>query len=144
MRQRSLALNRIDGRWDTEKLGDLLRDDSVLEFETGFDPDELAVYRQLGNVEDPDDDWPDNGGDPYDGESTIDTEDDAPGDDGEEDDAPDDEPVSPNMTIIRVGHLNFKIEVPRYKRLLEDIRDSGIFEEKEIAAEMKRRLLEND
>ena len=51
---------------------------------------------------------------------------------------------TPNMTIIRVGHLNFKIEVPRYKRLLEDIRDSGIFEEKEIAAEMKRRLLEND
>lgn len=139
-----LALNRIDGRWDTEKLGDLLRDDSVLEFETGFDPDELAVYRQLGDVEDPDDNWPDNSGDPYDGESAIDTKDDDPGDDGEEDGAPDDEPVSPNMTIIRVGHLNFKIEVPRYKRLLEDIRDSGIFEEKEIAAEMKRRLLEND
>ena len=26
-----LALNRIDGRWDTDKLGDLLRDDDVLE-----------------------------------------------------------------------------------------------------------------
>ena len=32
-----LALNRIDGRWDTDKLGDLLRDDDVLEYETGFD-----------------------------------------------------------------------------------------------------------
>lgn len=25
-----LALNRIDGRWDTDKLGDLLRDDEVI------------------------------------------------------------------------------------------------------------------
>lgn len=33
---------------------------------------------------------------------------------------------------------------PIYKRLLEQIRDSGIFDEKEIAAEMKRRLLKND
>lgn len=43
-----LALNRIEGRWDTDRLGDLLRDDEVLEFETGFDRDEVLVYRQLG------------------------------------------------------------------------------------------------
>ena len=41
-----LALNRIEGRWDTDRLGDLLRDDEVLEFETGFDRDEVLVYRQ--------------------------------------------------------------------------------------------------
>lgn len=29
-----LALNRIEGRWDTDRLGELLRDDEVLEFET--------------------------------------------------------------------------------------------------------------
>ena len=43
-----LALNRIEGRWDTDRLGELLRDDEVLEFETGFDRDEVLVYRQLG------------------------------------------------------------------------------------------------
>ena len=43
-----LALNRIEGRWDTDRLGDLLRDDEVLEFETGFDRYEVLFYRQLG------------------------------------------------------------------------------------------------
>ena len=42
-----LALNRVDGRWDTDKLGDLLRDDDVLEYETGFDAEEVRVYRLL-------------------------------------------------------------------------------------------------
>ena len=45
-----LALNRIEGRWDTDRLGELLRDDEVLEFETGFDRDEVLVYRQLGGT----------------------------------------------------------------------------------------------
>ena len=54
-----LTLNRIEGRWDTDRLGELLRDDEVLEFETGFDRDEVLVYRQLGGDsegEDADDD----------------------------------------------------------------------------------------
>lgn len=84
-----LALNRIEGRWDTDRLGDLLRDDEVLEFETGFDRDEVLVYRQLGGDgegEDADDDpdW-DQDEDP-DGENA----------DGEEEDEPagsDDEPM---------------------------------------------------
>ena len=76
-----LALNRIEGRWDTDRLGDLLRDDEVLEFETGFDRDEVLVYRQLGGDgegEDADDDpdW-DQDEDP-DGENA----------DGEEEDEP--------------------------------------------------------
>ena len=55
-----LALNRIEGRWDTDKLGDLLRDDDVLEYETGFDEAELRVYRQLEDVRDPDVDGDDD------------------------------------------------------------------------------------
>ncbi len=136
-----LALNRIEGRWDTDKLGDLLRDDDVVQFETGFDPDELAVYRHLENTPDPDD-WPEGDDDPF-GADDPDAEEDGEPEDPEEDAAGEDEPAF-NQTIIRIGHLNFKIEVYRYKRLLEQIRDSGIFDEKEIAAEMKRRLLEND
>ena len=132
-----LALNRIDGRWDTEKLGDLLRDDEVIEYETGFDHDGLLVYRQLEDMADP-------GADDFDadGEDPEDQVDDDP-DDGQEDEDPVDEP-SFNTTLVRIGHLHFKVEVVRYKRLIEAIRDTGVFDEHEIADEIKRRLLEYD
>ena len=42
------------------------------------------------------------------------------------------------------AHLHFQVEVSKYRRFLEAIRDRGIFDEKEIAAELKRRLLYND
>ena len=118
-----LALNRIEGRWDTDRLGDLLRDDEVLEFETGESEDA-----------DDDPDW-DQDEDP-DGEDA----------DAEEEDGPaggDDEPTM-GTTVVRIGHLSFKVEVPRYKRLVESIRDAGIFDQGEIAQEMKRRLLRHD
>ena len=131
-----LALNRIDGRWDTEKLGELLRDDEVIEFETGFDRDELLVYRQLEGMDDPeDDDFEDDAedaGDQADSEGEEDQE-------GQTDDEP-----SSNTTLVRIGHLHFKVEVVRYKRLIEAIRDTGVFDEREIAEEIKRRLLEHD
>lgn len=135
-----LALNQIEGRWDTDKLGDLLRDDDVLQFETGFDRDEVMVYRQLADAKEPDvgdigDDDLEDYGDDDDLEDEPEDEDDAPEDNGE---------AAISTTLVRVGHLHFKIEVPQYKRLVEAIRDAGIFDEKEIAAEMKRRLLHND
>ena len=132
-----LALNRIDGRWDTEKLGDLLRDDEVIEYETGFDHDELLVYRQLEDMADP-------GADDFDGdgEDLEDREGEEPEED-QEDQEPDDEP-SFSTTLVRIGHLHFKVEVVRYKRLIEAIRDTGVFDEREIADEIKRRLLEHD
>ena len=132
-----LALNRIDGRWDTEKLGDLLRDDEVIEYETGFDHDELLVYRQLEDMADPGaDDFDD------DGEDLEDQEGEEPEED-QEDREPDDDP-SFSTTLVRIGHLHFKVEVVRYKRLIEAIRDTGVFDEHEIADEIKRRLLEHD
>ena len=132
-----LALNRIDGRWDTEKLGDLLRDDEVIEYETGFDHDELLVYRQLEDMADPGaDDFDD------DGEDLEDQEGEEPEED-QEDREPDDDP-SFSTTLVRIGHLHFKVEVVRYKRLIEAIRDTGVFDEPEIADEIKRRLLEYD
>ena len=56
---------------------------------------------------------------------------------------PDDDP-SFSTTLVRIGHLHFKVEVVRYKRLIEAIRDTGVFDEHEIADEIKRRLLEHD
>ena len=132
-----LALNRIDGRWDTDKLGDLLRDDEVIEYETGFDHDELLVYRQLEDMADPGADYFDG-----DGEDLEDQEGEEPEED-QEDQEPDDEP-SFSTTLVRIGHLHFKVEVVRYKRLIEAIRDTGVFDEHEIADEIKRRLLEHD
>lgn len=140
-----LALNRIEGRWDTEKLGDLLRDDDVLQYETGFDAEEVAVYRLLEETKEPDDDPMTNPGDPPGADDGEDQE----ADDGEEEEdedpgAPDDEPPEMGTTVVRIGHLHFKVAVSEYKRLVENIRDAGIFDEKEIAQEMKRRLLSRD
>ena len=136
-----LALNRIDGRWDTDKLGDLLRDDDVLEYETGFDAEEVRVYRLLEDAREPDDDGDYPGDDPEDDEPEP--EDDEPpedeGDTGEGDEEP-----RLGSTLIKIGHLSFKVEVYRYKRVVEAMRDRGIFDEKEIAAEWKRRLLHHD
>ena len=134
-----LALNRIEGRWDTDKLGELLRDDDVLQFETGFDADEVKLYRQLENAHEPDigDDDPEG----LEGDDDPEDEDGDADDEPLDDDPPDDGPPAMGMTVVRVGHLHFKVEVSRYKRLLEAIRDKGVFDEKEIAEEMKRRLL---
>ena len=136
-----LALNRVDGRWDTDKLGDLLRDDDVLEYETGFDAEEVRVYRLLEDAREPDDDGDYPGDDPEDDEPEP--EDDEPpedeGDTGEGDEEP-----RLGSTLIKIGHLSFKVEVYRYKRVVETMRDRGIFDEKEIAAEWKRRLLHHD
>lgn len=141
----ALALNKIDGRWDTAKLGQLLRDDDVLQYETGFDKDEVMLYRQLEDAREPETDDEEAilaqlGGDNPEPEDDDDV-------DYGEDDEPEEPPLddfTDSTTLVRVGHLHFKVEVSKYRRSLEAIRDRGIFDEKEIAAELKRRLLYND
>ena len=143
-----LALNRVDGRWDTDKLGDLLRDDDVLEYETGFDAEEVRVYRLLEDAREPDDDGDYPGDDPEDDEPEPEDDEPEPEDDEPPEDEGDtgegDEEPRLGSTLIKIGHLSFKVEVYRYKRVVEAMRDRGIFDEKEIAAEWKRRLLHHD
>lgn len=141
-RKLCLALNRIEGRWDLDKLGDLLRDEDVTQYETGFDRDELAEYLHLNDTEEPGD-WPEGDDDPYGEEGQDDGEGGEDEGDSSDSEGADEQPTF-GMTIIRISHLSFRVEVSRYKRLLEGIRDEGIFDEREIAEEMKRRLLEND
>lgn len=134
-----LALNRIEGRWDTDRLGDLLRDDEVLEsrpaltamrfWSTGSSAGtakvKMLTMTRIGTRT-----KTRTAGTPT----------------GEEEDEPaggDDEPTM-GTTVVRIGHLHFKVEVPRYKLLVESIRDAGIFDQGEIAQEMKRRLLRHD
>lgn len=132
-----LALNRIDGRWDTDKLGDLLRDDDVLEWETGFDEAEVRLYRQIEDAQEPDAD-----DDAEDLDDLEDEDQEEPEGDDEEEDAPDEGTI--NTTVIRIGHYSFKVEYSAYKRLVDTIMDDGIFFGPDIEAEIKRRLLEND
>lgn len=128
-----LALNRIGGRWDTDKLGDLLRDDEVLEWETGFDEAEVRLYRQIEDAQEPD--VGDDSDDPEnpDGDPDVDEDD-------EEEPAPDESAI--NATVVRIGHYSFKVEYSAYKRLIDDIMENGIFAAPDIEAEIKRRLLQ--
>ena len=115
-----LALNRIEGRWDTDKLGDLLRDDDVVQFETGFDPDELAVYRHLEDTRDPDD-WPEGDEDPFGADEDPDAED---GGEEQEDGDEESEPKISDITV-RVAHLHFRVEAYRLKKPVHHRRDQA-------------------
>ena len=123
-----------DLAWD-----DGLRDDDVLDYETGFDADEVRLYRQLEDAQEPDvgeQEEPDD----LDDLEEEDTEEEP----DEEPDADADDVPALGSTLVRVGHLHFKVEVVRYNRTLDGIRDKGIFDRAEIAEELKRRLLHND
>lgn len=114
-----LALNKIKGRWDTEKTGELLRDDAVLDFETGFDLDEVKSYRAIEEAA------------ATDGDDLDELEDDT------------EEPEA-YVTSAKIGQIKIKLTADEYDELLNGIRDDGIFAEKDISAEMKRRILKND
>ena len=115
-----LSLNRIEGRWDNDALGDLL-------------------YRQLEDVQEPDVGEQEEPDDLEDLE-----EEDTEEEPDEEPDADADDVPALGSTLVRVGHLHFKVEAVRYNRTLDGIRDKGIFDRAEIAEELKRRLLHND
>lgn len=137
-----LALNKIKGRWDTEKTGELLRDDAVLDFETGFDLDEVKSYRAIEEATATDGD-----GDDLD-ELEDDTEEPDSLDELEEaaEDELEDDTEEPEAygTSAKIGQIKIKLTADEYDELLNGIRDDGIFAEKDISAEMKRRILKND
>lgn len=47
-------------------------------------------------------------------------------------------------TSAKIGQIKIKLTADEYDELLNGIRDDGIFAEKDISAEMKRRILKND
>ena len=135
-----LALNKIKGRWDTEKTGELLRDDAVLDFETGFDLDEVKSYRAIEEATA-------TGGDDLD-ELEDDTEEPDTLDELEEaaEDELEDDTEEPEAygTSAKIGQIKIKLTADEYDDLLNSLLDDGIFAEKDISAEMKRRILKND
>ena len=135
-----LALNKIKGRWDTEKTGELLRDDAVLDFETGFDLDEVKSYRAIEEATATDGDDLDELEDDTEEPDTIDELEEAAEDELEDDT---EEPEAYG-TSAKIGQIKIKLTADEYDDLLNGIRDDGIFAEKDISAEMKRRILKND
>lgn len=135
-----LALNKIKGRWDTEKTGELLRDDAVLDFETGFDLDEVKSYRAIEGAAATDGDDLDELEDDTEEPDTLDELEEAAEDELEDDT---EEPEAYG-TSAKIGQIKIKLTADEYDELLNGIRDDGIFAEKDISAEMKRRILKND
>lgn len=135
-----LALNKIKGRWDTEKTGELLRDDAVLDFETGFDLDEVKSYRAIEEATATGGDDLDELEDDTEEPDTLDELEEA-AEDELEDDTEDPEAYG---TSAKIGQIKIKLTADEYDELLNSIRDDGIFAEKDISAEMKRRILKND
>lgn len=135
-----LAMNKIKGRWDTEKTGELLRDDAVLDFETGFDLDEVKSYRAIEEAAGTDGDDLDELEDDTEEPDTLDELEEAAEDELEDDT---EEPEAYG-TSAKIGQIKIKLTADEYDELLNGIRDDGIFAEKDISAEMKRRILKND
>lgn len=116
-----IALNKIKGEWDTEKLDELLRDDELRKFEMGFD----SIEVDFGNILDGDYDFD---GDDYDDSDKLD------GDTLVDDEVPD------SGMVIKIGNYHFNATVSEYDEMMAAIRDKGIFEKPEIIEELKRRL----
>lgn len=113
-----VALNKIKGDWDMEKLAYLLGDDEVSAFPTGFDEGEVDLEKYLKDTK------------PVDNISEESQE--APTEAGMEK-----EPV----TVIKIGNFSFTVKASKYYALIDDIRDNSIFEPSEIKAELQRRIL---
>jgi len=124
-----LALNKISGDWDMDKLKDLLRDDEVFSFPTGFTADEISLDDMLESAE-------------GDLEAAMDEEED-PGQD-DEPAAAEESQTEISTRIIISNNYKFKVDASRYYKLIERLRDQGKFEKSDIVAELIRRLMSND
>lgn len=116
-----LALNKIKGDWDMEKLAALLGDEEISVLPTGFAEGEVDLDKHLG----------------------IEPED-VPGMEDDADAEPEPEPeedLRDVSTVIKIGSYSFTVKAPEYYALLEDIRDKGIFEPAAIKEELQRRIL---
>lgn len=111
-----IALNKIKGDWDMEKLAFLLSDDDVTAFPTGFDDGEVEIEKYLKDIEP---------------EETLD----------KVQEEVENTEENETVTVIKIGNFSFTVKGSEYYALIDDIRDSGIFEPSEIKAELQRRIL---
>ena len=86
-------------------------------FPTGFDDGEVEIEKYLKDIE------PEEILDKVQEEEVENTEEKEP------------------VTVIKIGNFSFTVKGSEYYALIDDIRDSGIFEPSEIKAELQRRIL---
>jgi ParB-like chromosome segregation protein Spo0J len=116
-----VGLNKIKGEWDSDKLTALLNETGVNESITGFDKTEDDINQYFVDEEDID-------------EEDVDEE------DVDEEDV-DEEDVDCGGTMIKVGHISFKISLYEYDCIITSIRKDGIFTPEAIRKELERRIL---
>lgn len=120
-----IGLNKIKGRWDDDKLEELLHDDDVSAYFTGFE-DDVINGMLAGNS-----DFADDEVDPL--------------EDGEdEEDGEQEEELREENVIIKIGNSQFKLTRAEYSEMLDSIRDMGYFDTQEIINEIQRRLIARD
>jgi len=103
---------------DMDKLAELLGDEEVSVFPTGFAEGEVDLSAYLPDEEP---------------ELPIEEEpEEEPEEQGE---------VQESTTVIKIGGFSFTATASEYYGLLESIRDAGIFDSKGIVEEIKRRIL---
>lgn len=119
-----IALNKIKGDWDKDKLDELLQDESILEFELGFESIEVNLDDELGGETNLDDYGEDDNGSDEDDYSQSDIDDD----------------VEDAGMIVKIGNYKFETTVSKYEEMIASIRDEGMFDKSEIIEELKRRL----
>ena len=125
-----IAMNKIRGEWNMEKLAELLSDESVSALETGFDEGEIDLSQYLG---DPDED-PE-----YDEDLEMPDLDELR-EELEEQYTDAEEGVEETNGICYFATFRWKIPVETYKALLASIRAAGYFDKQEIVAEIIRRI----
>lgn len=117
-----IALNKIKGDWDADKLDELLSDDEVREFEMGFEELDIQFDDELPDDVDSDDKIED---------SYLYNDEDF---DFNEDEIPES-----NLTV-KIGGFHFKITTPEYENLIGSLRDSGIFDKTAVCDELRRKI----
>ena len=127
-----IALNKIKGDWDMEKLAALLVDDNVSDFFTGFDEGEIDLSEFL----------PDGGEESL--SSILEGADEPEEESLGKEDEMDPENQEKTTQIIISSNYKFRVPASRYYDLIESLRDIGMFEKKEIVNELKRRLMFSD
>ena len=114
-----LALNKIKGDWDMEKLAALLGNDDISVFPTGFLDGDVDLGKYLEDTRE----------DPLEDDDIADAE------------AELEEDMRDVSTVIKIGSYSFTVKASEYYALMGDIRDNGIFEPTAIKEELQRRIL---
>lgn len=115
----NIALNRIKGKWDSKKLADVLRDidDEWDALDLGFEESDIAEF--LKN----DDNLGIDGNRADEMDAGIKLRKDAA------------------ACIVAIAGVRFSIPADEFAKMEQDIVESGIFSEKEISEELKRRFI---